>query len=163
MRMVHWSDDHTPPHTTDHFMKNIYEQGEGDRRYTNDILFAGNVENADLLNEEIGREWAHYYDVPKNLISPETYADDDRPNESLPHIKGPQLELTHDLPALRGDAVRGNRVIKFVNAIEAPGSLSYIIPKSRIQSGDIQYRGMRSVGDDPNAIKQPDQYWEEFP
>lgn len=140
--LVHLSENSEPPHTIDHFMKKIYEEGEGDRRFTNDVLFMGMSRDAEDINSEFGRDYAHFYKVPKSLISYETFADDDHPDDSVKLLpSGTQLQLTQDLPALRGDAVRRNQVIKFINAREAPGSTAFIVPKSLIKSGEIQYTG----------------------
>lgn len=146
LHLVHLSDSPEPPHEVDHFMKKIYEEGTGDRRFTNDVLFMGREPDLEDINQEFGREYAHFYKVPESLISYETYADDDHPDESVEHVpSGRQLQLTQNLPALRGDAVKRNQVIKYINAREAPGSTAYIVPKSLINSGDIHYTRRESL------------------
>lgn len=160
LHMVHLSDSPDPPHTVDHFMKKIYEEGEGDRRFTNDVVFMGGSQDLEGINAEVGREYAHFYKVPRSLVSYETYADDDHPDDSAQYIpNGRQLQLTQHLPALRGDAVKRNQVIKYINAREARGSTSFIVPKSLIKSGDIQYSGREHVVPPNQNIEDDDVYW----
>lgn len=143
VRVLHFSEDRGAPHSQDHFMKDIYEQGTGDRRFTNDVIFAGDSKDIYGLKTSFNdRGFIHVYDVPSTLVSPETFADDDHPQESSNYIKGPQLELGNDLPARREDAVTNQRVVKFINSREARGGMSYILPKSKVDSGDIKYQGM---------------------
>ena len=149
VRVIHLSDERNPPHSQDHFMKDIYEQGDGDRRFSNDVIFAGEAASSNELMKDIGREYLHSYDVPKRLFSEEMFGDDDHPHESPGFVKDKQPELWHDVRASREDAITNNRVVRFVNAREAPGSTGYILPKGMIKSGGIKYQGVKYVGADP--------------
>jgi len=40
-----------------------------------------------------------------------------------------------------------NKVLKYVNEVEDGGSISYLVPKSRVESGDVVYRGTKSFSD----------------
>lgn len=40
-----------------------------------------------------------------------------------------------------------NKVLKYVNEVEHGGSISYLVPKSRVESGDVVYRGTKSFSD----------------
>ena len=144
-QVVHFSESAKPPHAVNHPDAHIYNRGTDDRKFTNQVLFAGDLKNKDALEKDIYREYVHSYEIPESLISPETFGDDDAPSESLDFIKGPQLELGNDLPARREDAVVNNRVVQYINAREAPGGTSYIMPKSRIKSGDIRYTGVTKL------------------
>lgn len=145
-QVVHLSDSADPPHLVNHLMASIYDKETDDRKFTNRVLFAADVKNVGELKEtDLGRDYMHTYEVPESLVSPETFADDDRPDWSQRYVQGPQPELGSDLPARREDAVVNNRVVKYINAFEAPGGTSYIMPKSRIKSGDIRYTGVTKL------------------
>ena len=147
-QVVHFSESAKPPHTVNHRYARLHEKDTGDRKFTNQVLFAGDLKDKDALKRDLSREYVHSYEIPESLISPETFGDDDFPSISLDFIKGPQLELGNDLPARREDAVVNNRVVKYINAGEARGGTSYIMPKSRIESGDIRYKGVTKLEHD---------------
>lgn len=141
-RVVHLSISSDPPHTVKHPDPKSYGD---DRRFNNEVIFAGGVEHLKPLAESDvldRRPYVHTYEVPESLISPETFADDTFPGQSKWFHTHPKGELGSDLPASRQDAVTNKRVVKYTNAIEAAGKLSYIMPKSRIESGDIRYVGL---------------------
>jgi hypothetical protein len=147
VNLVHYGGVPTPPHTVDHPMKDIYEKGDWDdnkdRRFSNDVIFMADEDNKDMGTAIDYAQYAHVYRVPSSRLSVEMFGDDDRPSRSLEIVqqKSPQAELWSGVPASREDAVTNNRVVRYVNAVESPGSTSYIVPKSLIKSGDVEYLG----------------------
>lgn len=148
-RVVHLSENETPPHTVDHPWADVFGQGMGDRAASNAVLFtADEVDTSDLVRKT-GRRFAHTYEVPEELMSIERFGDDDLTGAARTHFsRTDSPELWEGTPASRKDAVERNQVIRFTNHYELPGKNSYIMPKSLIQGGAIRYAGSRDAIDD---------------
>jgi hypothetical protein len=159
VNLVHYGEAPKPPHTVDHPMKDIYENNvwnKEDRRFTNDVIFMADEDNKDMSSAIDYAKYAHVYRVPSKSLSVEVYGDDDQPDKSLELVRQEtqQPELWAGVPASREDAVSRGRVVRYKNALEAPGSLSYIVPKSLIASGDAQH--LRSYDMYPDLPEEDD-------
>lgn len=145
--LVHYGYEYDPPHTMDLARAKHYENLEySDRRYSNDVVFMADHDNEAVFNSFVkhrDRGYAHQYRVPNSKLSTELFGDDDHPDESvqIAYKEKQQPELWEGVRAKREDAVTNNRVVRYRNAVEAPGSNAYIVPKSLIKSGDAEYLG----------------------
>jgi hypothetical protein len=155
-RIIHLSDSGAAPHTVDHDMADIYRNDKTDRKYTNEVVFAADEADFDVLNKEMYRENVHAYDVPEDMLSVERFGDDDLEELSGGTYAYPgagrtsQPELWESIPASRKDAVTRQKVMRFTNSFEAPGKQSYIVPKTIINDGRVRYVGRKTQNESGN-------------
>lgn len=133
-----------------------------------DVLHMG---TEDSVNDaEFGdRAYEHKYRIPVSHIYPVVFGDskEDMDDEKEFAKRGGETEFEYSMKrrAREGDheglfesipadplhAIRNNMVIPYRNIKEAPGEISYMVPKSLITQGIVKYHGVRSrwwVGDD---------------
>jgi len=165
----HSSDSATPPHLTEHPKSATYRTfpEEHGRSGSNDVIFAGTALAADAFS----RPYTHQYRVPKESESATIMADDDLEqlvkNQVHPDAAKHQFEtalyrksesptLFESLSAKRSEVASRNEVQRMRNGVEDRGNISVIMPKSKMESLGIQYRGMNIHSDNNYSWKMPE-------
>jgi hypothetical protein len=106
-------------------------------------VFTGTRASAESL---FSRNFIHKYRIPKSMIRPELWADDDSsprgraPLNPTHHHPDTQAQLFEQFPANPAD-VTPTEVIQYRNDVEDMGSISHIMHKDAIKNGTIQYLG----------------------
>lgn len=131
-----------PPHEVS------VEEIVGSNRYRSmdksqdNAVFAGTRAAA----EEFNRKFIHKYRIPKSIIRPELWADDDTwlhgqtPLAPTHHHPDTRAQLFEQFPARPAD-VTPTEVLQYRNNVEDKGSISHIMHKDAIKNGTIQYLG----------------------
>ena len=151
IKAYHISWDDTPPHELDPDKKNVFYQ-EGDNIHP-DALHMGTREAA----MQIWRTHLHEYEIDPSVMHPVIQGDSpsmmEKANQPGSYrnrdvniaMSGVQPELWESVSADPREAVKTGKVLPYRNLAEAPGSISYIVPKSAIKEGKVRYVGVKDI------------------
>lgn len=144
MDVFHSSYSHVPPHLMDYEEMNYYTNAHPE------VIHMGSSETMTALPLR-ARPYVHTYSVPTSHLYPVTFGDEqqflDRDDPDWPSpfnrvMRGVQEGLFETVPGEPSLALKSRTVVPYRNREESPGSLSYMVPKKLIASGDVKYKGV---------------------
>lgn len=146
MDVFHASYEHVPPHLRDYEDMNYYTNSDPD------VIHMGTAKTIGDYGLR-SRPYVHTYSVPTSHLYPVTFGDEqqfldadnfglDTSSEFNKAMKGVQEGLFETIPGDPRLAITSNTVVPYRNREESPGSLSYMVPKKLIASGDVKYKGV---------------------
>jgi hypothetical protein len=110
------------------------------------------------------RQYLHEYELPEHLVYPVTFGDDSQEIEyednSIVNGEDPSKTtygkalkkqgVTQEglFEAIQGEpefAIKTKNAVPYRNRVEGKGKISYMVPKSIINSGDVSYVGLRNL------------------
>ena len=154
VKMYHISWDETPPHELE--SSNVHAYTEGENIHP-DVLHMGTRRSAIQIN----RTHLHEYEADPSEIDPIVYGDEQRllnAERDFPEgfrakdikksMQGVQQGLWETVTGDPRDAVTKGKPIPYRNLSEDVGSISYMVPKSAIQSGKVRYVGVTDLTKD---------------
>lgn len=129
---------------------------EGHTNADPDVVHMGTRKSA--LDAGGGRRFLHEYEIPSHLVYPTVFGDEykemayeDReiaygadPSETKygKAIKGVKEGLFESIPGEASFALKAKMAIPYRNRVENPGDISYMVPKSIINSEGVRHVGV---------------------
>lgn len=156
----HASEDDVPPHQVRVIKKQHIFGGTYDAA----------MDRSDVVSDY---RYLHHYRIPKSMIRPEIWADDEHDPDNPRHMQAVHDLSDHPGPTLFESvpvdpkSVKEGEVLQYRNQHEHKGHISYVIHKKDAQSGRIHYVGVtplyeddddfdyRHFGENPNAKWEP--------
>lgn len=114
-------------------------------------IFAGTRESALDRAAESDRTHIHHYRIPKSMIRPELWADDefdpDGPQQIVHSLAGPRGATLWEGEPVRRTGLKQGDILQYRNHVEDMGSISYIFHKRDVgKRGKIKYLGFEERG-----------------
>lgn len=113
-------------------------------------IFAGTREAALDRAAESDRQHIHHYRIPKRMVRPELWADDDYPaHEDTGNVvhrlaDPPGATLWEGVPVSTTGLKQGE-ILQYRNHAEDVGSISYVFHKHDAEQGKIKYLGSENL------------------
>lgn len=116
----------------------------GTMQAANDRLVEGlqaTLDDSDYEPGEVMDAYLHSYEIPRHLIDPVTRLDPLRSSDyTLRHSNTSRKRVRRVPEVVSHDS---NRVLKYENRVEDPGSTSYLIPSGLVHDGRVKHLGMQ--------------------